>query len=97
MGLQSAIEAIQDICLTVSGVRAALTIPWAANVKPVRGVLCHNGRFQGGPAGVMTALHTIAVEIHVARKELPRDVAAVIPTGNWSQPPCSRFHPVRYG
>ena len=29
----------------------------------------------------MTALHTIAVEIHVARKELPRDVAAVIPYG----------------
>ena len=82
MGLQSAIEVIQDICLTVSGVRAAPDYPpEAANVYPFVACYATTGAFRGGPAGVMTALHTIAVEIHVARKELPRDVAAVIPYG----------------
>ena len=82
MGLQSAIEAIQDVCLAVSGVRAAPDYPpESANAFPF--VACYpvSGSFVGGPMGAMKALHGIAVEVHVARRDLPNDVQTIIGYG----------------
>lgn len=74
--LQQVIDQIQDTVGAISGIVSAPHEPpdqvsqWpfvAAYVKSGTWIL-------GKPAGQMTGLHNIVVELHIARKDLPRDV-----------------------
>jgi hypothetical protein len=74
------IKGIMDIVGAVSGIRAAPDYPpESINVFPFAVCYPGTGRIIIEPAGVMKGLHEIVLEIHVARKDLSRDVQAAIP------------------
>lgn len=75
MGLQSAIDAIQDIMLTISAIREAPDEPpEAINVYPFAVCFAGSGEWHQEPAGMKKGLHTITLQVHWARKDLPRDI-----------------------
>jgi len=107
MTLQSVINAIQDACLAVSGIKGAPDYaPEAINVFPFVTTYPGEGTLQFGTVDEMKALHDVIVEVHVARKDLPFDIQAVsgyvdsIPAALLSDPTlagtCDTFQSIRY-
>jgi hypothetical protein len=73
--LQEAISQIQAEVKGISGIREAPeTPPESINQFPFAICFARTGEYRIGPAQVMTGLHTIVLELHVARKDLTRDV-----------------------
>jgi hypothetical protein len=73
--LQEAISQIQAEVKGISGIREAPeTPPDQINQFPFAICFARTGEYRIGPAGVMTGIHTIVLELHVARKDLTRDV-----------------------
>lgn len=78
--VQNVIEAIQSDMLALDGMRAAPDYPpEMINVFPFSIAYAMNGSFAPFPAGAQTGLHQIVVDVHVARKDLPRDVEKMMP------------------
>jgi hypothetical protein len=79
MALQDAIAKIQSLVGAVSGIRAAPEyLPESINIFPYAVCYAGSGSYDFAPAGVMKGLHNIILEIHVARKDLPRDTEKVM-------------------
>ena len=77
--LQAIIDEIQDQVGAISGIRGAPDEPPdSINAFPFAVAYVESGEYLIGPPQVMTGLHTIIVELHVARKDLKRDVAQVM-------------------
>ena len=77
--LQDAIDQIQGQVAAISGIRSAPTEPPdKPGAFPFAVCFTRSGVYQIGPPEVMTGLHVICVEVHVARRDLPRDVRAVM-------------------
>ena len=79
--VQDAIAAIQDIALTLTGIRAAPDYA-PDKLPPLPAVITYpaRGNFEGlGGAGYSHDEHTIYSEFHIARKDLARDLATLIP------------------
>lgn len=76
--LQDSIDRIQAVVGNLSGIRGAPDEP-PEKISAFPFALCYakSGLYKCGPAGPtkMTGLHTLVLELHVARKDLPRDVA----------------------
>jgi len=73
--LQKAIDQIQTEVGAISGIRAAPDEPPdQISVYPFAVCFADNGTYDIGPPEVMTGLHTITLELHIARKDLTRDV-----------------------
>jgi hypothetical protein len=73
--LQQAIDAIQADLGALDGIRGAPDeAPESINVFPF--VVCYpsSGEWRSDIPGAKIGLHTITVELHVARKDLPRDI-----------------------
>ena len=78
--LQEAIDEIQDQIGAISGIRGAPDEPPdSINAFPFAVAYVESGEYYIGPPQVMTGLHTVVVESHVARKDLERDVARAMP------------------
>jgi hypothetical protein len=78
--VQNVIEAIQADMLALDGMRSAPDYPpETINVFPFSVAYAMNGSFAPFPAGAQTGLHQIVVDVHVARKDLPRDVEKMMP------------------
>jgi hypothetical protein len=77
--LQDAIVEIQRNIGTLPGIRRSPDAPpERADTFPFAVSYLGDGDWKEEPAGLKTGLHTIVIEIHVARKDLPRDVTAVM-------------------
>ena len=77
--LQGAIDQIQGQIAAVSGIRAAPSEPPdKLEFFPFAVCYARSGAYQIGPPEVMTGLHVIVIEVHVARRDLPRDVRAAM-------------------
>ena len=75
--LQSTITYIQTELAKVSSIRAAPQYPpEQLNVFPIAVCFPRSGRFEPRSSGWSQQFHDIVVQIHVARKDLARDVAA---------------------
>lgn len=82
MTIQTAIAHIQGLAEGLTGIRQAPDFPpEQMNVFPFAVCYPAAGQFQAGPMGLMKGLHNLVVEIHVARKDLPRDVETALPFG----------------
>jgi len=80
--IQTAIAHIQGLAEGLPGIRQAPDFPpEQMNVFPFAVCYPAAGEFQAGPMGLMKGLHNLVVEIHVARKDLPRDVETALPFG----------------
>lgn len=72
-------EAVQQIVGALPGIRQAPELPpEQANAYPF--LVCYpaDGRWEGGPAGAKKGLHTLVLELHVQRVDLPRAVGAAL-------------------
>ena len=77
--LQDAIEAIQDVALTLSGVKEAPDYPTEAmNQFPFVVTYAASGTWER-ESDWKKGLHTIFAEIHVSRELLPRAIAQTMP------------------
>ena len=78
--LQAVIDQIQDEIGALSGIRAAPhEPPESMSAYPFAVAFVKSGNWTlGKPAGCMTGLHDIVVELHIARKDLARDYAAAM-------------------
>ena len=77
--LQAAIESIVDIVYALGGISVAPDYPPdKMEVFPFLVVYPIEGRIVFGPAGVMTRLDNIVVQLHVNRKNLPIDMQRVM-------------------
>lgn len=75
MALQDVISEIQNTAGAVDGIRAAPDyIPESLNIFPFLVCYAGTGSFEISPTGVMKGLHSIILELHVARRDLSRDV-----------------------
>lgn len=64
---------------TLSGIRAApAKPPEKLDPLPMAVTYAREGVWEFGAAGVKRGLHVIVVDIHVARKDLPKDVDAAM-------------------
>lgn len=80
MALSDAIGEIQELIGALTGIRTAPDTPDESVVFPAALTYLARGTFQNGPPEVMTGLHDIAIEIHVARGgSLARAVAECMP------------------
>lgn len=80
MTLAAAITQAQTYIAALSGIRAApSTPPERVNVFPFVIARPGNGSIKFGATGAKKGLHNIIIELHVARKDLPRDVATILP------------------
>lgn len=78
--LQDAIVQIQALVSGISGIRGAPDEP-PDQISHYPFAVCfpESGVYEAGvPAGCMQGLHDIVVELHVARKDLPRDYRKAI-------------------
>jgi hypothetical protein len=74
MALKDAIDEIVDELQTISGIRRVPDEPPEKTEQfPFAVVYPVNGQYRFGPPPEMRALHNIAIELHVARRDLPRD------------------------
>ena len=79
MALKDAIDEIIDELQTISGIRRVPDEPPEDNTSfPFAVVYPTNGVYHFGPPPLMRALHSINIELHVARKDLPRDYLKVM-------------------
>jgi hypothetical protein len=79
MSLQDCIDDVADTIGAISGIRAAPHEPPEA-ISAYPTVITYPGAGEyrtGEPAGMLKYLGDIVVELHLARKDLPRDVAKV--------------------
>ncbi|RPI96981.1 MAG: hypothetical protein EHM39_10290 [Chloroflexi bacterium] len=77
--LQQAIDEIQAVVGAVPGIRQAPTVPPEdLSFFPFAVAFVEAGEWIIGPPELMTGLHTVVIELHVARKDLPRDVTAAM-------------------
>jgi hypothetical protein len=74
--LQQAIAAIQADVRALTGIEAAPDYaPEQVNGFPFSVVYPTSGEFISDIPGSLKGLHTITIELHIARKDLPRDIA----------------------
>jgi hypothetical protein len=79
MALKDAVAEIVDELQTISGIRRVPENPPESNEQfPFAVVYPLTGMYVGGATGVMKGLHSINIELHVARKDLPRDFSQVM-------------------
>lgn len=80
MSLQDCIEDVANTVAAISGIRSApVYVPEDTSVFPFVAVYAGAGEFRTGePAGLMKYLGSIVVDLHLARKDLPRDVERVM-------------------
>jgi len=78
--LKDAVAEIIDELQTISGIRYAPDeLVESANEQfPFAVVYPLTGRYTVGPSTLMKGLHGINIELHVARKDLPRDFSTVM-------------------
>jgi hypothetical protein len=77
--LQEAINQIQAEVKAISGIREAPEVPpEGMDHFPFAICFARTGEYTIGPAGVMTGMHTIVLELHVVRKDLTRDIPAAM-------------------
>lgn len=76
--ITSVIRAIQDITGSIPGIAQAPDMP-TESPTAFPFVICYpaTGEFEGFPAGTITGLHNINVELHINRKNLPIDVEKI--------------------
>ena len=78
--LAQVIERVATVLASVPGIRRAPINPEEQmNVFPFGVVYPLDGESQFGTPGERLELDSIAVELHVARKDLPRDVQGALP------------------
>ena len=78
--LAQVIERVATVVASVPGIRSApIAPPEQMNVFPFGVVFPADGDNTFGTPGERLALDAIAVELHVARKDLPRDVQGALP------------------
>jgi hypothetical protein len=78
--LEAAITQIQTYALTLSGIRAApAKPPDAVNVTPMAITYPRSGNWEGPSGAWKNGLQTVIVEILIPAKDLPRDVATLMP------------------
>ena len=79
MALKDAVAEIIDELQTISGIRRVPDEPPENNDQfPFAVVYPLTGLYTQGPAQLMKGLHSVNIELHVARKDLPRDYATVM-------------------
>jgi hypothetical protein len=72
--LETVIAQVQTYVATLTGIRKAPSQPpEQMNAFPFAISYPSSGTWRMAPAGSKTGLHNIAIEIHVMRKDLPRD------------------------
>lgn len=77
--LQQAIDQIQDLVGALTDIRAAPDEPpERMNAYPFAVCFAGDGAYHLGPPDLMTGLHNIILELHVARKNLPRDISTAM-------------------
>jgi len=77
--LQACIASIVDIVFLIGGIEVAPDYPEEKmEIFPFLVVYPETGRIVFGPAGVMTRLDNIVVQLHVNRKNLPIDMERVM-------------------
>lgn len=77
--LETVITQVQAYLAGVSGIRKAPSKPPdQINLFPFAVTYPFTGRWTMAPAGSKTGLHDLVIELHVARKDLPRDYALAI-------------------
>jgi len=80
--LEDAVAALQFLIGQIDGLRGAPTDPpEKITAFPFAVAFPTDGEWAFGDESYDTGLHTIVLQIHTARKDLPRDVAAIIPYG----------------
>ena len=91
--LQDAIEQVQVIMTAVTGIRSAPELPpEQINQFPFAVAFPGEGEFTIEMGALMDGIHSIILELHIARKDLPRDVDKAgayvdsIPKALWSNP-----------
>lgn len=76
--LQDFIDQVQDAVGALSGIRGAPDEPpESINVFPFAVAYARDGTYEQ-QKGMMKGLHNVVVELHVARKDLARDVQAAM-------------------
>lgn len=79
MALKDAIAEIIDELQTISGIRRVPDAPPENNEQfPFAVVYPLNGTYQQEMTHFLKGLHSINIELHVARRDLPRDYAQVM-------------------
>ena len=79
MTIKAACLQVQTYMRSLSGIRTAPAYPPdSASAFPFCVTFPETGIIEIGPPEVLTALHNITIEIHVGRKDLPKDIEAVI-------------------
>ena len=79
MALKDAVAEIVEELQTISGIRRVPNEPPETNDQfPFAVVYPITGLYTQGPAQLMKGLHSVNVELHVARKDLPRDFSVVM-------------------
>ena len=72
------VEIVEEI-QTISGIRSAPEVPpESTDLYPFVVTYPGGGDYHQGPAQVMTGMHNITVELHVERKDLPRNYSTVL-------------------
>lgn len=81
--LASAISEIQEVIAALSGIKAAPSVPpeQLSGEFPFSVAYPREGSWTQAVQGMKQALHTIVVEIHLQRGDLPSDVTAALPYG----------------
>lgn len=83
LALADAVVAVARLVGTISGLRGAPSEPpEKISVFPFALTYPFEGTYSLHARGNTVFLHTIVIEIHTARKDLPRDVLAIIPYGD---------------
>lgn len=79
MALKDAIDEIIDELQTIEGIKRVPEEPPESNSAfPFVVVLPGTGDYHIGPPELMRGLHNVNIELHVARKDLPRDYLQVM-------------------
>lgn len=78
--LAGAITALQTAVGAIDGIKQAPGVPpEKLSQFPFAVAYPGTGRIVMQPTGWYQAFHTIVLELHLARKDLPRDIAAALP------------------
>ena len=78
--LEQVIAEVQEDIRALSGIRAAPNLaPEQMNVFPFCVVYPGSGTMSSGVPGEMLGIHSIVIELHIGRKDLPRDIDAALP------------------
>ncbi len=79
MTLQATVEWIQDQTGALSGIRTAPDFPLEqVGAFPFVVAYMGGGTFEKGEAGGIVERHDFIIELHIARKDLPRDIEKAV-------------------